>query len=177
VVNQLNRNGETLTDARVVDNILRTLTDNFESIVCGIEESKNLATLTVDELAGSLKAHKQRKKKKEEETLKQKLQTKASIKNEKVLYHQNSRSRGRGRGSRGNGRGGKGNSHEGYYKEKEQSSQSNWHGRGRGRGRGGRSNYSNVECYKCHKYGNYAKDCNSDKCYNCVKVGHFAKGC
>lgn len=129
VVNQLNRNGETLTDARVVEKILRTLTDNFESIVCAIEESKDLATLTVDELAGSLEAHEQRKKKKKEETLEQALQTKASIKDEKVLYHQNSQYRGRGRGSRGNGRGGKGSNHEGYYKEKEQSSQPNWHGR------------------------------------------------
>jgi len=40
VVNQLNRNGETLTNARVVEKILRILTDNFENIVCVIEESK-----------------------------------------------------------------------------------------------------------------------------------------
>jgi len=173
VVNQLNRNSETLTDARVVEKILRTLTDNFESIVCAIEELKDLATLTVDELAGSLEAHEQRKKKKKEKTLKQALQTKASIKDEKVLYHQSSRNRGRGRGRRGNGRGGKGNSHEGYNKEKEKSSQPNW----RGRGKGNQSNYSNIECYKCHKYGHYAKDCNSDKCYNYGKVGHFAKDC
>jgi GAG-pre-integrase domain/Zinc knuckle len=66
---------------------------------------------------------------------------------------------------------------EGYYEENGQSSQQNWRGRGRGRGRGGRSNYSNIECYKCHKYGHYVKDCNSDKCYNCGKVGHFAKEC
>jgi len=32
--------------------------------VCAIEESKDLSTLTVEELAGSLEAHKQRKKKK-----------------------------------------------------------------------------------------------------------------
>jgi len=38
-------------------------------------------------------------------------------------------------------------------------------------------NYSNIECYICHKYGHYAKDCNSEKCYNCGKVGHFAKDC
>jgi gag-polypeptide of LTR copia-type len=64
VVNQLIRNGETLTDARVVEKILRSLTDNFENVVCVIEESKDLAKLTVDELAGSLEAHEQCKRKK-----------------------------------------------------------------------------------------------------------------
>jgi gag-polypeptide of LTR copia-type len=65
MVNQLIRNGEALTDARVVEKILRSLTDNFENIVYAIEESKDLAKLTVDELAGSLEAHEQCKRKKE----------------------------------------------------------------------------------------------------------------
>jgi hypothetical protein len=47
-----------------VEKILRSLTDNFENIVCAIEESKDLAKLTVNELVGSLEAHEQRKKKK-----------------------------------------------------------------------------------------------------------------
>ena len=53
----------------------------------------------------------------------------------------------------------------------------NWRGRGRSRGRGGRSIYSNIQCYKCHKYGHYVNDCNPDKFYNCGRVGHFAKDC
>jgi gag-polypeptide of LTR copia-type len=64
VVNQLIRNGETLTHARVVEKILRSLTDNFENVVCAIKESKDIAKLSVDELAGSLEAHEQCKRKK-----------------------------------------------------------------------------------------------------------------
>ncbi|XP_022936199.1 uncharacterized protein LOC111442874 [Cucurbita moschata] len=59
VANQLNRNGEMLPETRVVEKILRSLTENFENVVCAIEESKDLAKFTVDELAGSLEAHEQ----------------------------------------------------------------------------------------------------------------------
>jgi gag-polypeptide of LTR copia-type len=65
VVNQLICNGKVLTDARVVEKILRSLTDNFENVVCAIEESKDLAKLTIDELVGFLEAHEQCKRKKE----------------------------------------------------------------------------------------------------------------
>ena len=88
MVNQLNQNGEMLPETWVVEKILRSLTNNFKNVVCAIEESKDLATFMVDELTDSLEAHEQRKKKKEE-TLDQALQTKASIKDEKVLYSQN----------------------------------------------------------------------------------------
>ena len=124
VVNQLNRKGEMLAEMQVVEKILRSLPNNFENVVCAIEDSKDLATFTVDELADSLEAHEQYKKKKEE-TLDQALQTKASIKDKKALYSQNFQGRGRGCGSSENGHGGQGSNHDGYYKEKGHSSQAN----------------------------------------------------
>ena len=54
VANQLNRNGEMLPKMRVVEKILRSLTNNFENVVCAIEESKDLAKFSVDELVDSL---------------------------------------------------------------------------------------------------------------------------
>ena len=132
MVNQLNQNGEMLPETRIVEKILRSLTDSFENVVCAIEESKNLANFIIDELAGSLEAHEQCKKK--EETLDQSLQTKASIKDEKVLYSHNTQ--GKGRGSRRNGRGNQGNNYEENYKEKRLLSQAKWRGRGRNEGRG-----------------------------------------
>jgi gag-polypeptide of LTR copia-type len=49
VTNQLKRNGESLSEQRVVEKkILRSLTNTFENMVCAIEESKDLAELTID---------------------------------------------------------------------------------------------------------------------------------
>ena len=47
VANQLKHNGEAFTDARVVEKILRSLTDDFENVVCAIEESRNFEKLTI----------------------------------------------------------------------------------------------------------------------------------
>jgi hypothetical protein len=64
-----------------------SLTDMFENMVCAIEESNDLAELTVDELVGSLLAHEQRKNLKKKETLEEALQAKMVLE-EKTLYVQ-----------------------------------------------------------------------------------------
>ncbi|KAA0052859.1 Retrovirus-related Pol polyprotein from transposon TNT 1-94 [Cucumis melo var. makuwa] len=63
VVNQLKRNGKTFKDVRIVEKILRSLTNDFKNVVCAIEKLKNLEEMTIGELVSSLEAHELRKKK------------------------------------------------------------------------------------------------------------------
>ena len=66
VANQLGKNREQMPGSRVMEKILRSLTNDFKSIVCAIEELKDLSVLLVEELVGSLEAHEQRRGKKHE---------------------------------------------------------------------------------------------------------------
>jgi len=52
VANQLGRNKEALPDNCVVEKISRLLIDDFDNVVCTIEEYKDLYTLTVVQLVG-----------------------------------------------------------------------------------------------------------------------------
>ncbi|CAL9023491.1 unnamed protein product, partial [Prunus brigantina] len=54
LANQMKANGEEMKELQIVEKILRTLTDRFEGKVTAIEETRDLSTLTVDELQGSL---------------------------------------------------------------------------------------------------------------------------
>lgn len=60
IVNKMKRTGEKLDDVRVMEKILRSLTHNFEHVVTAIEESKNLETISTEELLGSPRVHEQR---------------------------------------------------------------------------------------------------------------------
>ena len=57
VANKMRSNGEEMPDSKVVQKILRTLTDRFTYVVVSIEESKDTESLSIDELQSSLVIH------------------------------------------------------------------------------------------------------------------------
>ena len=60
VANKMRIYGETMTDVTICEKILRSLTDKFNYVVCLIEESKDIDTLSIDELQSSLIVHEQK---------------------------------------------------------------------------------------------------------------------
>ena len=62
IVSSLRSNGEEVGDQRVVEKSLRSMPRKFEHIVVAIEESKNLSTLSINSLMGSLQSHELRLK-------------------------------------------------------------------------------------------------------------------
>lgn len=63
VANDMRNCGDDMQDVKVVEKIMRTLTDNFNYIVCSIEESKDIDNLSVDSLQSSLRVHEQKMRK------------------------------------------------------------------------------------------------------------------
>ncbi|KAL6285137.1 hypothetical protein ACE6H2_009527 [Prunus campanulata] len=59
VANERRINGEKLEDVVVIEKILRSMTPKFDYVVCTIEESKDLDSLSIDELQSSLLVYEQ----------------------------------------------------------------------------------------------------------------------
>jgi hypothetical protein len=149
VTNQIRRNGEALTETRVIEKILRSLDPRFNFIVVTLEELQDVTTMSIEELMSSLQAHEQKLLRDSDRATEQALQSKLSL--TEGRYEQGGTSRGgrgyvsQGRGS-GNsnsrGRGGRGPS-----RGANQSQAPKGGGRGqqnnRGGGRGRRGGYNN----------------------------------
>ena len=67
IANKMKANGDDKGDVAIVEKILRSITPKFDYVVCSIEESKDIDTLTIDELQSSLLVHEQRMSSHEEE--------------------------------------------------------------------------------------------------------------
>ncbi|KAH0639492.1 hypothetical protein KY285_036078 [Solanum tuberosum] len=149
VVNQLRRYGEEVDDVRVVEKILRSLTPKSDYVVRAIEESKDLDSMTVEQLEGSLLVHEEKMKRRKEESLEQLLKTQTSFKG--FEGEKNYKGNGQWRGRVGHGGRGRRRSYTNKFNNEDKSHQS-FRGRDRGqqggRGRGtyqGTNEMSNVE--------------------------------
>ncbi|XP_058778162.1 uncharacterized protein LOC131652336 [Vicia villosa] len=138
VVNQLKRNGEDVDDVKVMEKILRTLNPSFDFIVTNIEENKDLKTMTIEQLMGSLQAYeeKQKRKTKQKEAIEQLLQL--NIKEANYVNYKSQRGRGRGQDrGRGRGRGREGRGGYNNYSNNFNNGERSWNPQAtRGRGRG-----------------------------------------
>ncbi|XP_074373431.1 uncharacterized protein LOC141713755 [Apium graveolens] len=136
VTNEIKRNGESLDDVQVMEKLLHSLTKKFDYVVTSIEESKDLSTISIDELVGSLQAHEQQMNPYDDAShLEKALESKVSI----VDSSGSSGSvRGKGR-FRGGYRGGRGRGRQSFNRgQNSEGFQSSSRGQNiRGRGRGG----------------------------------------
>ena len=57
IVNKMQIHGDKMIDITIIKKILRSMTLKFNSVVCSIEESKDLDELSIDKLQGFLRVH------------------------------------------------------------------------------------------------------------------------
>ena len=119
IVNEMKTFGEEISDSRIVEKILVSLPPKFDSMVSIIEETKDISSMSVQELMGSLKAHERRLARHAEKSVKSAFQSKLNVtpktnEREPSCNYQRGgdsqrggrygRGRGRGRNSRGRGK-------------------------------------------------------------------------
>ena len=160
IVNQMKAYGETLSDKRVVQKILISLSEKFDSIVSVIDMTQNIETLGVQKVIGSLKAYDQRLSKRAEVAMESAF---PSLSLGSKNPQQSSSSQARSNLPKKNWKG------KNKKWEKKSSNNSNEE-------KGGSSTM--VKCKTCDKF--HVGVCwfkGKPKCYNCNNFGHVQKDC
>ena len=144
IVSQMCTYGEKISDETIVAKVLRSLTPKFDHVVATIEEAKDLSTLSVDELMGSLQAHEARINRASERNKEKALQVKETTNNENN-ERENIHLAGRSHGKEGfrSVHGGRDNK-----------------GRWRSDGQRQFNEQRNIiQCYPCRRYGHTKSNC------------------
>lgn len=159
LVNQMKSYGETISDQRIVQKLLISLTRDYDSIAEVIEETKDTETIGVQEVIGSLKSHEQRLQRHTEKMLEK------AFSSLSVSPREQSNS----------GKGGSSKSKKSWKSQKGKK----WDAKPETNFRKENQNEGvKVPCKTCDKlhYGAcWFKG--KPKCYNCDKFGHLAKEC
>jgi RNase H-fold protein (predicted Holliday junction resolvase) len=88
IANKMTSHGERMEQVVVVEKILRSMPAKFNYVVCSIEESNDVTTMSIDELQSSLIVHEQRMKGQQDSSEEQALK----------VSHNGGRGSGSGRG-------------------------------------------------------------------------------
>ncbi|BBG94303.1 hypothetical protein Prudu_002549 [Prunus dulcis] len=162
VVNQMRTLGEEISDQRVVEKILISLPEKYDPIVAAIEECKDITTLSIEQLMGSLKSHEQRRLTRNDQSVESAFQSKLSFKSQKSSKKGNSRDDQRTGEQR-------------RWKKGESSK--------RDESKNGKSTNSEdnqPSCRICNKTNHDTSNCwnrGKPKCHHCNKFGHVEKNC
>ena len=149
ITNQMKGLGESISDLKIVEKVIRSLPRKFNYIAMAIEESKDLSQMKIEELQSSLEAHEMRLLI-DADNVEQALKTHHSTKNKKKW---------KGKQAKGENKSGK--TTQDYYDRSDTT-----------KGSARTEKYQNhhkkkdkrsLECFNCHKMGHYASECYADK--------------
>ncbi|KAI3734276.1 hypothetical protein L6452_13741 [Arctium lappa] len=102
LLNQMRLNGETIEDRRVIEKIMRSLTKKFEYIVVAIEEYKDLSTMSLENLLGTLQSHELRMRQFDSSTSEHAFQLQGATQENSIREHKENQAettyKGKGRG-------------------------------------------------------------------------------
>jgi hypothetical protein len=146
ITNSMAQNGESISDQQFCEKILRSLPPRFDYIVCTVEETKDVATMTPAELLSTLQARELR------------FNERSGDKDSDQALFAHSRKKG------GNG---KKPWSKNKGKETKEASKGNDRAESSNKGGGGsvdsknskKFSKKNVQCYNCEKFGHFANEC------------------
>ncbi|XP_023765161.1 uncharacterized protein LOC111913672 [Lactuca sativa] len=164
IVSTLCTLGDKVEESHIVKKLLRVVSPKFLQIASTLEQFGDLETMSVEEVIRRLKAYEERMKgagdsddrklllthKEWSERSKRKQEGDPKQKSSRGGFRGSRGGRGRGRGRNGGGRGGRGRS--GSYHQKEG-----------GQIASGSRDKSEIQCYNCQEFGDYAAECKNQR--------------